>query len=85
MTDFTKMTLDQLRSLPGYTSGSSCNQSLQQDIDSIYSELDTFSRTYGIMTQAQLCTYLRDMADDLEYYNIPQMRQIQAENYLADQ
>ena len=84
MKDYTKLTLDQLRSLPGYTSGSSCNQSLQHDIDSLYRELDAFSRSYGIMTQAQLCTYLRDMADDLEYYNIPQMRQIQIENYLAE-
>ena len=84
MKDFTKMTLDQLRSLSGYTSGSSCNQSLQQDIDSIYAELDDFSSSYGNMKPAQLCSYIRDLSDDLEYYNIPQMRQIQAENHLAD-
>lgn len=85
MEDYTKMTLNQLGSLPGYTSGSSCNQSIQEDINYLYEELDAFPSIYGSMTQAQLCTYLRNLADDLEYYNIPQMRQIQKENYLADQ
>lgn len=81
MKDFTKMTLNQLRSLPGYTSGSSCNMSLQQDIENIFAELDYFSSDYGNMTSAELCTYLRDLADDIEYYNIPQMREIQEENH----
>ena len=79
------MTLDQLRALPGYTSGSSCNLSLQNDIDSIYAELDYLSSSYGRMTQSELCTYLRDLADDIEYFNIPEMRQIQEENELYNE
>ena len=81
MRNYEEMTLDQLRTLPGYTSGSGNNMSLQRDIDSIYDELDSFSDIYGSMTQAQLCDYLRNLADDIEYHNIPQMREIQAENH----
>ena len=81
MRNFSKMTLNQLRSLMGYTSGSNCNMSLQQDIDYIYAELDDFSSSYGNMTPAELCRYLRDLADDIEYYNIPQIREIQEENH----
>jgi len=81
MPNFSNMTLKQLRALPGYTSGSDCNMSLEQDIDYIYAELNDFSRSYGDMTPSELCTYLRNLADDIEYYNIPQIREIQEENH----
>lgn len=81
MKNYKNMTLDQLRTLPGYTSGSSCNLSLQRDIEFLYNELDTFTDFYGTLTQAQLCAYLRDLANDIEYRNIPEMRQIQWENH----
>lgn len=83
MRDYSKMTLKQLRVLPGYTSGSSCNMSLEQSIDSIYAELGELSRIYLDMTPAELCDYLRDLADDIEYQNIPEMRAIQEENHKA--
>jgi len=87
MHNFSNMTLKQLRALPSYTSGSDCNRSLEGSIDYIYNriyeELNDFSSSYGDMTPAELCASLRELADDIEYYNIPQMREIQEENHAS--